>query len=181
MDPLTPFVYWREPAPYLAKPPKYWERAMVVPVNCKTGLVTSRTASSGIAHRDGGVAAVFKGGQARFGARWLCGGGSADVQILADAEAQGGVCPRCEDIALGPSVYRCFDAAGDLIYIGSSTAHLKRMQTHETQTSWWPEVADVTTRRFECITEARAAERLAILAEHPKYNKQPGRPKRTAA
>jgi len=125
-----------------------------------------------MAHIDQALAAIFYDGRAQFAARFLCGHGSPDVVILKDASDQGGVCPKCEDIALGPCVYRCFDFTGQLIYIGSTAARLSRFKVHETQSPWWPEAVDIKVERFPTIFQARAAERLAIIAEVPLHNKQ---------
>jgi hypothetical protein len=170
MDPLTAFTHWGKPAPYLAKPPKFFRRARVVAVRAKTPYVATRR--GGIAHLHNGVAATFDNNAARFGARFMCGGHSDDVAVLPNTDAYGGVCPLCEDAAKGPCTYHCFNAARDLIYIGSAEKYLKRLQGHESRTPWWPEVAETTAERFPTIFEARAAERLAILAEQPLYNKQ---------
>jgi hypothetical protein len=170
MEPLTAFTHWGHPAPYLAKPPDFLVRTRVVAVRPKTPYVACRTGA--IAHLHNGVAAMFDNNAARFGARFLCGGCSTDVVVLRDADMYGGVCPFCEDAAEGPCVYRCFNAARDLIYIGSAEKFLRRLQGHESRTPWWPEVAETAADRFPTIFEARAAERLAILAEQPLYNKQ---------
>jgi hypothetical protein len=172
VDPLTDFVYWRQSAPYLAKPPKYAYRAMIVPVRSKTGLVASRR--GGIAHLENGIAAEFiKSACVGMGARFLCGGGSKDIAVLPNADVYGGICERCEDVAAGPAVYRCFDTAGALLYIGSTESLLKRLGIHSTRTSWWAEVADVKDVRYPTIFEARGAERQAIIAENPLYNRLP--------
>ncbi len=180
--PLTEFVHWGKPAPYRAAHSEWWtERTTIVmPVRSKTGLVASR--QGGVAHLDDGVAVVFENGRARFGARFSCGEGSTNVAILADARAYGGVCERCVDAVAGPCVYRCFDAVPTLIYIGSAEKWLARLSGHRSRTPWWPEVANVQITRYPTIFEARGAERQAILAEHPKYNKSVGsRPKRSVA
>ena len=172
MDPLTDFAHWRIEAPFLAKPPRYDFRALVVPAQSKTGIVTS--GRSGIAHLDVGLATVFVQGRARFGARFACDGYSTDAVILPDARAYGDIlCEFCVDAKLGPGVYRCFDAGRRLIYIGSSKTPLKRQKGHESRSPWWPEVADIRVTRYPTLFEARAAERLAILAEDPAYNKLP--------
>jgi hypothetical protein len=179
MDPLTAFTVWGRSAPYLAKPPEFYWRTRVVAVRPKTPYVAARR--GGIAHMHVGVAAIFDNNVAQFGARFMCGGGSNDVAVLPNTDAYGGVCPRCEDVAKGPCMYRCINSAGRLIYIGSAEAYLKRLQSHETQTSWWAEVAETKAERFPTIFEARAAERLAIVAEKPLYNKQYNKPRRRSA
>jgi hypothetical protein len=170
--PLTLFAFCDQDAPYRAESADGSRRtAVVVPVRSKTGLVAARRGE--LAHLDEGVAAVFEGDRLRFGARFACGSGSADVVILADASAHGGVCERCVDIVAGPCVYRCFDAAPALIYIGSAEKWLTREGNHRAHTPWWPEVADVQVTRYRSIFEARVAETAAIEAERPKYNKRP--------
>ena len=170
IHPLTPFLRWHAEPPYSVEPPEFEWSAAVMPARSKTGLVTARR--GGVAHVDRDLAVIFLGGRAQFAARFLCGSASVDAVILKDAADQGGVCAKCEDVALGPCVYRCFNSAGRLIYIGSSEARLSRFQIHETQSPWWPEVAKTTDERYPTIFQARAAERLAIIAEMPLYNKQ---------
>lgn len=174
VDPLTPFLHWGVQAPYLAEPPDFSCRARVVAVRTKVPFASTKR--GGIVHRHNGVAAIISGATARLGARFLCGDRAHDVMVMASADASGGACERCEDVAAGPCVYRCFTADGSLVYIGSTSTRLKRLKIHETQSGWWPEVADVKTDRFPTIFEARAAERLAIIAEAPAYNKQYRRP-----
>lgn len=172
IDPLTDFAQWGRPAPFLAKRPKYDFHALVVPVRSKTGLVAAKR--GGIAHLDDGIAAVFRHGRARFGARYFCGPGTTDAVVLADARAYGDlICEFCVDAKLGPGVYRCFNAASRLIYIGASVTPLRRQKAHEARSSWWPEVADVQVTRYPTLFQARAAERLAIVAEDPVYNRLP--------
>lgn len=176
MDPLTDFAHWGKNAPFLATRPEYFYRAYVVPVRSKTGIVASRR--GGFAHYDAGIAAVIRNGKARFGARFMCGGYSIDAGILPNADAYGGICVLCADAKLGPGVYRFFGADSRLIYIGSSEAPLKRQRQHESSTPWWPEVADVQVQRYPTIFEARAAERIAIDAEKPLYNKPRNSPRK---
>lgn len=179
MDPLTDFAIWKRDAPFLAKPPKYYYRALVVPVRSKTGIVAARRGS--IAHLDDGIAAVIRNGRARFGARFLCGGYSLNAGVLPNADAYGGVCAVCADAKLGPGVYRFLNAAGDAIYIGSSEKPLKRQRQHQSTSPWWPEVADVEVRRYPTIFEASAAERIAQDAEEPIHNRPRNGPRRRHA
>jgi hypothetical protein len=179
-DPLTDFTHWHKQAPYTH--PAGWDgrTTRVVPVRSKTGLVASRL--GGIAHLDNGVAVIFLGGtKVRFGARYLCAGGSNDVAILPNAVPYGGICELCVDAAAGPCVYRCLDAAAALLYIGSAEKAQARFTGHRTRSSWWPEVADIKITRYPTIFEARAAERIAILAEDPIHNRMPKNRKRRSA
>jgi hypothetical protein len=172
--PLIPFAHWDWDAPYVAKVPEFEWHAAVMAARSKSGLVTARRGS--MAHIDKGLAVTFPGGRAQFAGRFLCGGGSIDVVILRDAADQGGVCVKCEDVARGPFVYRCLDSGGRLIYIGSAASRIARFKSHETQSPWWPEVADIQVEYFPTIFQARAAERLAIVAESPLHNKQYKKP-----
>lgn len=179
MDPLTEFTHWNRQAPYRTRGPRYDRNSLVVPVRTKTGLVASRR--GGIAHLEAGVAAeYFRGFYNGMGARFICGKGSNNIAVLPNADAYGGVCIQCEDVAAGPAVYRCFDAVGVLLYIGSTESRLKRLAIHSTRTPWWPDVADVQVTRYPTIFEARGAERMAIVAENPLHNKLPKK-KRAAA
>lgn len=172
-DPLTLFVCWKWTPPYRAPHAGYRDQIMpVVPVRSKTGIVAAKR--GGRAHLDNGVAAIFEEGHARYAARFLCRGGSSNVNILADAEIYGGICYLCVDAAAGPCVYRCFDASKALIYIGCAERWLIREQAHQRRTPWWPDVADVKVARYRTIFEACAAERLAIDAEKPLHNRPPG-------
>lgn len=171
-DPLVYFAFWHRQPPYRATG-KHSERAItVLPAQCRTGLVT--TSKGGVAHPDAELAVFYDDGKARFGARFMCDGGTENAIALADASAHGNlVCEFCVDAKLGPGVYRCFNTDRLLIYIGSSKTPLKRQRSHATRTPWWHEVADVQVERFPTLFAARGAERLAIVAENPLYNKLP--------
>lgn len=148
-------------------------------VRCKTGLATPR---GGFVHHVERMAAVRDGRRLQFAARWLCGGASHDVVIVTSAEACGGVaCHKCAEIALGPVVYRCLGADGELLYVGSTgSGSSSRLQAHAKNASWWPEVADVRIEHFPSLLAARGAELTAIRTEHPVHNRA-GRDRRLAA
>lgn len=138
---------------------------------CKTGIVAARNGST--AHLPAEFRTWFRpDGSARFRAEFLCGGATGDAVVLSSAEDAAAMCAVCEDTAKGPCVYRCFDSGTRLIYIGSAKARLKRLMGHESQSQWWPEVAEVTAEHFPTLFQARVAERLAIKVEMPLYNKQ---------
>lgn len=67
-------------------------------------------------------------------------------------------------------LYRLFDEAGALLYIGITSDPVARIASHRADKWWWEEVAD---KRFEYMgsrAELEAAERLAIIRERPMYN-----------
>lgn len=71
------------------------------------------------------------------------------------------------------SLYRMFNAEGDLLYIGCSYALPARLEQHRCRRNWWGEVATVTVEHFETHAEGWAAECDAIIAEVPRYNSLP--------
>lgn len=68
-------------------------------------------------------------------------------------------------------LYRYFNAAGELLYIGVSIRPIHRQASHISSTKWWPEVTSATFERgFHSEQELYTAEAEAIKAESPKYN-----------
>lgn len=68
------------------------------------------------------------------------------------------------------ALYRHFDAAGDLLYVGISTDALKRLMAHSRHASWYNKITTVTIEHFPSRRAASAAEIAAIRNEHPKHN-----------
>lgn len=70
-------------------------------------------------------------------------------------------------------LYRLYDRAGTLLYVGITSKPLNRLREHRQQ-PWWPEVDLVKLRleRFESRNAVLLAERTTIQAEHPLYNIQ---------
>lgn len=68
------------------------------------------------------------------------------------------------------AVYRFYDAADALLYIGICDEPLKRWYTHAVDKSWWPEVVRFRVAWFPSRDEAIEAEREAIIAEKPLHN-----------
>ena len=69
-------------------------------------------------------------------------------------------------------VYRIFDAAGVLLYIGRTMRLGLRLSEHRKAQPWWPEVANIDLALFDDADDAKREERRAILAEHPRHNKE---------
>lgn len=115
--------------------------------------------------------AVWRNGRLTAQAEWRCGDGGYDVVLLADPADGGSRCVRCTDVAAGPAVYRCYDAEGRLLYIGSTSRLEMRLAQHRATTAWWPTVARVEPERFASIIQARTAEARAIREERPLHNK----------
>jgi len=69
-----------------------------------------------------------------------------------------------------PTLYRFFDKAGAVIYIGSTWSPHVRWSEHEGR-DWFPDVATVTVEHYTDADELREAERAAIRTEQPRYNR----------
>jgi len=70
-------------------------------------------------------------------------------------------------------LYRHWDAAGDLLYVGISLSTIGRLAGHRAGGShWFNEIARVTIERFSTRSDAADAEARAIRLEGPLYNKR---------
>ncbi|MFF4448755.1 GIY-YIG nuclease family protein [Streptomyces sp. NPDC001502] len=73
------------------------------------------------------------------------------------------------------AVYRLYDAAGYLLYVGSSGDPTRRWREHRKEMFWWREVARHERQWYASERLARAAEGEAICWEQARYNKgEPG-------
>lgn len=68
------------------------------------------------------------------------------------------------------SLYRYFDAAGLLLYVGITRRMSARLLQHARQAEWWPRVSDSTIEHFPDSRSAAAAEAEAIRRELPIFN-----------
>lgn len=66
-------------------------------------------------------------------------------------------------------LYRFFDPAGQLLYVGISHRIENRFGTHKHQKPW-DQVASIKIERFPTRLEAAQAERKAIATEKPAWN-----------
>jgi len=69
-------------------------------------------------------------------------------------------------------LYRFFDPAGRLLYIGLTSDPGHRIKQHKRQKSWWLHVARMEVEHCASRGELVEAERLAIKQERPLYNVQ---------
>ena len=74
----------------------------------------------------------------------------------------------------GTRLYRHFDEAGTLLYVGISLSALNRLADHKEDSAWYWSVAKVTIDVFPTRQEAEAAERRAIRTEMPIFNRMHG-------
>jgi predicted GIY-YIG superfamily endonuclease len=71
----------------------------------------------------------------------------------------------------GAQVYRCFDAQGNLLYIGASYNAVKRLSEHRGWSAYWfHKCKRVDVQHFDNRQDALLAEAMAIRTENPLYN-----------
>lgn len=76
------------------------------------------------------------------------------------------------DFSRRTALYRLFDTEGRLLYVGIAFNPDSRWAGHSASKSWWTDVAEKRIEWHETRSAAVAAERAAIAAELPLYNKQ---------
>lgn len=70
------------------------------------------------------------------------------------------------------ALYRHFDEADRLLYVGISFSAMKRLKQHRDHAHWFDAIARVTIEWLPSREEALIAEATAIRDESPKYNIQ---------
>ena len=71
---------------------------------------------------------------------------------------------------LPTDVYRVYDEAGALLYVGASINVFKRMNEHKAYAPWWPHAHTATVHQYPDRATARGVEALAIRDESPRFN-----------
>lgn len=69
------------------------------------------------------------------------------------------------------AVYRCYNEAGALMYVGIADNLGQRLRRHDRDAPWWNDVASIRIERYEERADALAAERRTIRMAQPIYNK----------
>jgi len=69
-------------------------------------------------------------------------------------------------------LYRFWNDADELLYIGVTMNFVDRMRTHRREQPWSDQITKITIERFETREDVLAAEKSAIVAESPRYNNQ---------
>lgn len=69
-------------------------------------------------------------------------------------------------------LYRLYAPDGSLLYIGVTGRLSERFNAHSRSKPWWPEVAEVGLEWLPKMHLALDAERVAIKAEDPRYNRR---------
>jgi excinuclease UvrABC nuclease subunit len=68
------------------------------------------------------------------------------------------------------ALYRHFDEAGNLLYIGISNSFLQRSVTHGSTSDWYGQIATIKVQWYPDRAAALLAEDNAIRFENPKHN-----------
>jgi hypothetical protein len=68
------------------------------------------------------------------------------------------------------TLYRFFDVAGNLLYVGITNTWYQRFHEHEKKSGWFADVSYVTFEGHETRESVRAAEIQAIKTENPCFN-----------
>lgn len=69
-------------------------------------------------------------------------------------------------------VYHCFNAEGQLLYVGITSTGFRRLRIHGNDKEWWPEVANVKIDHHPSAESALEAETRLIRDLQPPYNKR---------
>jgi predicted GIY-YIG superfamily endonuclease len=83
----------------------------------------------------------------------------------------GRLCLACLDDTNRFAIYRAYDALGELLYIGYTTALPERIKAHGRTSHWFDDVARWTHELFPTAVAALEAEASAISTENPIYNR----------
>jgi hypothetical protein len=70
------------------------------------------------------------------------------------------------------SLYRCYDQAGDLLYVGISVQPYTRVENHRRNRKWGDLIKRVTVVNVGTEVDAGVAEKRVIETELPRYNQQ---------
>ncbi len=68
------------------------------------------------------------------------------------------------------TLYRCFDAAGVLLYVGITGNPYRRWEDHSSTKAWWTAVRRIAVEHFNDAAGLVLAERRAIRLERPMHN-----------
>lgn len=97
---------------------------------------------------------------------------AADILRL---RRQGHAVPTCvlpAALVSGGALYRHFDAAGQLLYVGASINPYARTSMHSSQSAWFRQVVRIEMEWFADGVSLMCAEKAAIERERPLINRQ---------
>jgi len=68
------------------------------------------------------------------------------------------------------ALYRHYDVAGELLYVGITADLEARTKAHKAQSAWFADVGYTKTQWLDCREHAAALERVAVQFEKPLHN-----------
>ncbi len=68
------------------------------------------------------------------------------------------------------TLYRHFDSNDNLLYVGISNNHIRRLSEHEKNSHWINDVAYIKIEKFKTLEDVLLAEKTAIINEKPLHN-----------
>lgn len=71
-----------------------------------------------------------------------------------------------------PYLYRFYDAAHQPLYIGVTSCNATRWDQHRKRSEWWPFAEYVAVSVYDTYDDVLDAERFALRAEQPEFNRQ---------
>jgi predicted DNA-binding transcriptional regulator AlpA len=80
---------------------------------------------------------------------------------------------RPQRVPLGPGVthlYRHFDSAGRLLYVGISLSAIARLGEHKVSSHWFWQIAKIEVTAYASRASAAKAERITVQREKPLHN-----------
>lgn len=75
-------------------------------------------------------------------------------------------------LPLWPYLYRFYDADLQPLYIGISSCHATRLDSHRRRSEWWPLAEYIAISVYPTEKAVAEAERAALRHERPRFNKQ---------
>lgn len=78
--------------------------------------------------------------------------------------------PSAPPTPVPTDLYRHFDVAGNLLYVGISFSAINRFSQHKYGSEWSKKVSKITIEKYESREDALIAEAQAIHKEKPKFN-----------
>lgn len=102
-----------------------------------------------------------------------CGNLMHRVRFAMTPELDREICDECLLADYRPeTVYRLFNAAGELLYVGYTFNPIARIKGHRRESYWGSEIASVRLEFFDSEKLARSAEARIINDEKPLHNLQ---------
>lgn len=81
------------------------------------------------------------------------------------------------DREMPSTLYKMFDDAGRLVYVGITSQDFTRIREHARLRSWWGSITRIELEHHASFLAASERERELVKSEHPLYNKQMQAPK----